>query len=283
MRSTLHTLVQPLAAVALVAALLLPRPARAVDVALELSPGVAFPIGAFIDDFPVPVADVTPYLVAFGLVPAAAFAPDQPGYQPLNGALRIDLESKIGFAMGLGLMLDNWEIRYNLHVHEWGTLTLNGYNFQLGEPVAFLNNVFFDVVEPATPIVIEDAGEEADLGPLIVHRITGGYRFYVLDYWDIKPYIPIGLGLVIMHGSDFDTILGGCVELGLGIEYQFDDHWALSLAWRYEAAIMENPAIKDTGLAGQAIQAGTGGSGLFETAVEVFQSMTMAANATYRF
>lgn len=263
--------------------MVVPGPARAVEVALEVSPGVAFPIGAFVDDFPVPVADVTPYLVAFGLVPAQAYAPDQAGYQPLPGALRIDLESKIGFALGLGLMLDNWEIRYNIQIHEWGNLTLNGYNFQLGDQVAFLNNVFFDVVEPAKPIVIEDAGDVADLGPLIVHRIMGGYRFYVLDYWDIKPYIPIALGMVIMHGSDFDTILGGCVELGLGVEYQFDDHWGVSLSWRYAAALMENPALKDTGLQGQAIQAGTGGSGLFETAIEVFQSMSMAANATYRF
>ncbi|GMV44225.1 MAG: hypothetical protein AMXMBFR64_59410 [Myxococcales bacterium] len=261
--------------------LLTPTPALAVNVAFELSPGVAFPIGSFIDDFPLPVDDVTPFLRAFGF--PVVWAPDDPNYQETAGAVRLDATSDPGFAIGLGVLLDNWELRYNLQVHSWGELSLNGYNLRLGAPVEFLDNVFFDVEAPQAPFVFKDAGDDLDLAPLIVHRITAGYRFYVLDYWDIKPFIPVALGFVVMHGDDFDTILGGSIELGLGLEYRFDDHWGLSLSWRYIASIMENPAIKVSGLEGQAIQAGTGGEGLFETAIEIFQAVTLNANAIYRF
>lgn len=267
--------------VAAVVALALPAPARAVEVSLQLSPGVAFPIGSFIDDFPLPIDDVTPFLRAFGF--PVVWAPDDPNYQATPGAVRLDAESDPGFAIGVGLLLDNWEIRYDVQIHSWGKMTVSGYNFRLGAPVEFLDNVFFDVESPQAPIVFQDAGDDLELAPLIVHRISGGYRFYVLDYWAIKPYIPVALGFVVMHGNDFDTILGGSIELGLGLEYQLDEHWGLSVSWRYIASIMQNPAIKVSGIEGQAIQAGTGGQGLFETAVEIFQAITLGANATYRF
>jgi hypothetical protein len=253
--------------------------ADAIEVAFELSPGVAIPIGTFVDDFPLPVADINPFLSVFA------------GQQPVQGAaetvgsLRVDTVNDPGFSMGVGVMLDNWTIRYNLQIHSWGKFTINGFNVQFpdGSGAEFLNNVFFDVTEPLSPIVIEDAGDDLDIASLIVHRLMFGYRFYVLDYWVIKPYIPVGLGVVFMHGDNFDQIFGGALQMGLGFEYRFDDHWALSVGFDYTASIMENPAIKDTGLVGQAIQQGTGGSGLFETAIEVFQSINIAANATYRF
>ena len=260
-----------------------PAPASAIEVALELSPGVAIPVGTFVDDFPLPADDISCPLVGFGFPGVTCPQNGQTNLNPIPGAVRIDTENDPGFALGLSLLLSDWEIRYNFQMHNWGKLTIDAFNLRLSQDPSLLDNVFFEVRDLGLqPIVIEDA-DELDLSPIFVHRIMLGYRFYVLDYWVIKPYIPVALGFVYMHGDTFDNTPGGAFEMGLGAEYRFNDHIGVSLAFRYAANIMKNPAIAVSGLQGQAVQAGAGGSGLFETAIEVFQTVTLSANAIYRF
>lgn len=239
------------------------RPVYAVDFALEIAPGASFPLSTFIDRYPVETT------LNFGTEAEPALIP---------GFLRVNLNNDTGFAVALTMLIDSFEVRYSLNRHTWAEIEQDALSIEL-ESVPFLENVFFDAEAFGLPRVVSRDGDKG-LQPIFLHRLLGGYRFYLLD-GDIRPYIPFALGIAMVHGSTFDTIFGGAIEIGAGAEFVVAPGISVGLDMRYSANIMENPALEVTGLVNQAAQAARSSSSLFESVVEVFQIFTISATARF--
>ncbi|NUN16349.1 MAG: hypothetical protein HUU55_22200 [Myxococcales bacterium] len=238
-------------------------PAGGVELALEVAPGAAFPLSTFIDRYPVETT------LNFGTDTDPALIP---------GFLRVNLNNDTGFAIALTMLINAFEVRYSLNRHTWAEIEQDALSIEL-DSVPFLENVFFDAKTFGLPRVVSRDGDEG-LQAIFLHRLLGGYRFYLLD-GEFRPYIPFAIGIAMVHGSTFDTIFGGAIEIGAGAEFDVASGIAVGIDMRYSANIMENPALDVTGLVNQAAQAARSSSSLFESVVEVFQLFTISATARF--
>jgi len=201
-------------------ALAAPRAARAVEVGLELQPGVGFSLLPFPAGVPISVTDPQGQLVL---------------HQPDSAYnLLVDLKPAPAFSFMATLLLGQFTVRAAVSVQGFSSeritdvaiRRLRGQDLPDPLPNVYLRNLAGlqlpspqQVALPATPTLTE-------------LRLTLGYRFYLLEH-RFRPYLPMGIGpvLALFDGS---ANYGLDLHTGLGAEYRVAEHVDLGLAVQYE-------------------------------------------------
>ncbi len=233
--------------------LVLAVPCQATEFSMEVSGGLAAPIGTFIDGYPAAVDNVQ-------VDNAGTLIP---------GSFRFSMDNDPGYQVRGTLLFDQLELSYDFSRHTWGAVVVDGISFRAPD-AAFLENVFlpFDQLG-MDPIHAIGEGDNV-LAPLYTHRFLLGYRFLLWDSrW--RPYVPVATGFTIMDWAHTDLLLGGTFEVGTGVEYMVLPYMALGVDLRYSANLMQNPAIDVSGIVEQSIQGAATKSSVFETVIEVQQ------------
>lgn len=192
---------------------------------VEVQTGAAFPFRSFID------------------------------YKSSSATLRVD--TPVGFNLGINILLNHFELRWSA---TWLYPCAGCFNIsspQLDSVADALRTVTGGAVNLNTrPQNVE--------GALVLHQLTGGYRWYLTD-GRIRPYIPLSGGLAIATSPQLFVsrpLFGVTVFTGAGVDFELHDHFILGLGVRLNFLITEperNFAVVDV--------ITNGGKGLYDQPV----------------
>ncbi|MFH1132408.1 MAG: hypothetical protein V1754_13815 [Pseudomonadota bacterium] len=255
-----------LVGLAVVAALFLVTPASALEVALEIQPGIGIPLSAFPDGIPVTLED-----------PEGKYLFEQPNsvYNVL-----VDLRTNPGFNFGMTLLLNNFSLRAAFAYHEVSSLRLTGIAL-----VRIGGQDLPDIVHNIYPPIFDfpDKYEDMDSTSLVFTRIALGYRWYLADYW-VRPYIPMDLGAAMIVVGGDDAYFGLCFRIGLGLEFRVTEFMDIGFSTTYEwmgFALPEN--FTADAVPAQLATSVSSGNSIMEAFLESLHSLQIGATATFRF
>lgn len=239
------------------------RPATALDWGLEVSPGVGVPLGTFIDGVP--------------------FAGSSP--QVGDAAAMFDLTSLSGATLGLALLLDQWEIRYTTHVLPFDRLVMTHLMIKRYTDQAFFPiESFRKAIGTSPPLLPPDQPTTWDargLQPAVIHALTAGYRFRLLD-GSIRPYVPVALGFALGQIKGNPPAPGVTVQIGAGVEWWVHPRFAIGTSIRYHWVAVRNPKTIDTSVTQLGMQSILADDSVFEGALESVHLLSFSANLTIR-
>ncbi|MCA9666819.1 MAG: hypothetical protein KC503_14565 [Myxococcales bacterium] len=252
------------AALCLTLALLAPRPAHPLEVGLEIELGTSVPVGPFPDGVPVSVTDTAGTL--FAGVPNSAYN------------VLLDAQPVAGFSGGLSLLLGNWYLRVAVAVNTYSSWKATRY--------AFTNINGTPVQEGFQNIYVGEAGNEYSLdksATIVSTRFCVGYRWYLLPEGLIRPYIPMGLGMVVsaLEGS---VNYGLTFHAGVGFDVHLHERVDIGFKAQYEWMGVILPKQFQAGSAADKISAAaTSETSVLEAFLESLHTFQFAVTTTFRF
>jgi hypothetical protein len=242
-----------LALLALAAGVLAPDALRAAPesavMEVEFGPGVAIPLGD--------------YLVTEGT------------------SFSQHVDSTVGFAGQLNLVLNDFEFRYAfaiLPTSEVRTSISPQFADRYNSGIGTVNQAIgTDLLGPV------QAGEFSSSGESItVHHINGGYRIHFYRS-DLRVYMPVGLGLALTTGPESmlsRTLYGLSANAGIGLDYDLTSWFRLGGSVRYMFTFSESAG--DVTLANVIANFGFSEQDL-STSYHMGHLLHIAANAVFNF
>lgn len=237
--------------------------AHAFEVRLEVSPLVAIPIGPFLDAQATPMSQLDLESVGIAVPEAEA-------------TVLSDISNGVGGGVSISLLLDNWEIRYELRALPYDHTELTHVGITLGDLSIYL---------PADEIVGQEiTADLSNLDSALFHTLGFGYRFEPFPEWAVSPYVPLlfGVGLA-MPRNGADPVIGFDVQLGLGAHWRPVPVFDIGLAVRYELSVYKNPDTSLGALSKGASASVTTNSSAFDAALEILQAVSIGLTASVGF
>lgn len=244
-----------------------PRPARALEMALELEVGTSLPLGSFPDGVPVALDDPS------GQSPLGLGIADSAYNLLLDGKVRA------GFSTAVSLLMGNWYIRGAFSFNTIGTFKATHYAVRrLGgqDMPSALHNVYL-------PLPSEQEVTLEQSMPVYNIRLGFGRRWYLLGEGLLRPYLMMGLGglIAIIDGEANGGMTfhaGGGVDIYLGLGFD------LGVKAYYEWMGVILPSNFQASSAASAIGSTTSSeTSVFEAFLESMHTLQITATATYRF
>jgi hypothetical protein len=244
------------------------RPASAVEIGIELEPGLGITAGSFPSGVPYTYDD------ADGSVT---------GYPSSTVNLLLDLKPTVAFSFAASLLINNFTIRTAVSVQKFSSVRLADL------AIARLNGQ--DLPDPLPNIYLKNLlgfkGGEADITDsetMVLARVTLGYRFYLLE-GRFRPYVPLGFGMAIVHiGGGGGTYYGPAAHLGFAAEYRLGERIDLGLAAQYEWMGFVLPENFQPSAAKGALAASvSSGRSAFSAFLKSAHTVQIGVTTTFRF
>lgn len=227
-------------------------PAWSLDLRVEVSPMVSFPIARLLDGLPIEATVMDDY----GTTTDAVFL--------------TDLSQGVGGGVGISVLLNDWEIRYELAALPYSRLHVTHVK---------LPDYTGDFYLPYGESV--DASGELD--ELLFHNIVLGYRFTPFD-WVVHPYFPFGLGFSAAQTRlDDETLFGFNIQIGVGVQWDVTEAFRVGTALRYTFSAYKNPDTSLSSLQSVGMQSAATNTSLFEAVMETMQTLSWNLHASYQF
>ena len=260
------------AVLAVLALCSLPAPARAVDVRIEISPMVSIPIGPFLDAVPVSAISVDSAQLGFNL--------GQLDFSALN-----DYQNSVGGGVGLSILFNNWEIRYEFMALPFAKRKMTHIGFTSSLGVAFYIPVEeFDDATVRTLTGTTKGEDVSKLDPVFIHNIGFGWRFVPFDHWIVQPYLPFGLGFSLAQiQNGVDPLPGFYVQLGLGVQYSPVPSFRMALEARYMLGLYKAPDISASAIGKAASGTLTTNASAFDAVMEDVHVVNVVFALAYKF
>lgn len=244
--------------------------AEAIDVRLELSPGLLIPMGPFLDGTATNEAQADlSSLGGTGITSITSLS---------------DVDHKVGGGIALALLLDDFEFRYEFAVMPFSKLRVTHLGLITGQVSFYLPT---EDLGDGTVQAIIGRSTELDLSPLdsaFIHNVGFGYRFTPFPEWVVHPFVPFGLGFSAAQlRNDLPTLLGFYVQLGLGLQWDATEHFRIGLDFRYTFHAYKNPDTSISAVTQGAAKSLTTNSGAFDAVVEDLHTLNIRTNVSWKF
>ncbi len=232
---------------------------KKLDLRLEVSPGVGFALGRFLDGIP------RYFALDYGETPWTFL-------ETQDVTLKTDVDSaRAGFNFAAAFLIEGFEFRYQLQMLGWGAARITDVAYH-----NVSNRIFLPAERLRALPVDVLPGVKANFGPLYLHALGFGYRFTLLE-GRFEPYIPLLAGFAWAANDSFRPVYGGIAQVGLGFDVRLHERFRLGLELRYSWIAVQTPGreLYEASAKEQVAAAATSNDSGFETVLESLHLLTL--------